>query len=389
MFGHRSNAVRMLFVAVSLAQMLLGARVLWRLVRTGMRATIIPPADGLATDEPVTVIVPVLNEFHRLRPCLEGLLVQGPEVTQILVVDGGSADGTRDMVASFTLRDPRVRLIDASPVPGGWNGKAWGLQRGLDQVGSDTRWILTIDADVRPQARLARSLVDFANCGGLRALSVATRQEIETLGEGLVHPAFLTTLVYRFGIPGSIAGRPAQVQANGQCFLIQRDLLEAVGQFTAVRSSVCEDVTLAREVVAAGHRIGFFEAGDLVSVRMYPNGLTTVREWPRSLPMRDRFFGWSGVLGLAEVLLVQAAPLPLMVLHRRLGLPRWMIKLETALALTRIGVLVGTRRAYRRRPISYWLSPLFDLPASLLLLASAVRRRYVWRGRTLARGGPS
>lgn len=382
----RLTSVAALFVVV---QALLGARVLWRLMRTGRRRVVVPESGEAARFDTVGVIVPVLNERGRLAPCLEGLLLQGSEVAQILVVDGGSDDGTQELVSCFAARDARVQLIDASPVPSDWNGKAWGLQRGLECVDPNAEWILTIDADVRPRARLASSLVWHARRFRLSALSVATRQEIETAGEGLVHPALLTTLVYRFGIPGGATRRVSEVQANGQCFLVRRPLVLSVGGFASVRSSVCEDVTLAREIAVNGAEIGFFEAGDLVSARMYRNGWETLREWPRSLPMRDRYFGLPGILGLLEVLLVQALPLPLLLGLRLSGAPRWLSSIETMLMLARLGVLVGTRRAYRHPCWTYWLSPAFDLPASLLLLASAVRRRFLWRGRVLARGGIS
>jgi dolichol-phosphate mannosyltransferase len=377
--------------ALAFAQALLALRVLLRLLRTGMRATAIPAAQTSVFDDDgtVTVIVPVLDECSRVSPCIEGLLSQGPEVAQILVVDGGSTDGTQELVRTFAARDNRLRLLDASPVPHDWNGKAWGLQYGLKRADPSIEWVLTIDADVRPQPNLAASLIGFARRTSLSTLSVATKQEIDTTGEGLVHPSFLATLVYRFGIPGGIAKKPVDVQANGQCFLVRRELLCAVGGFASTRGSVCEDVTLAREIAAAGHYVGFFEAGDLVSVRMYAGGWSTLREWPRSLPMRDRFFGWSGLIGLVEVLLIQAAPLPLLLAGRLLGAHKQIIVLEAVLIATRLGVLLGIRRAYARLPWTYWFSPVFDLPAAMLLLAGTVRRRYVWRGRVLVRRGNS
>jgi succinoglycan biosynthesis protein ExoA len=58
----------------------------------------------------VTVILPTLNERAFIRDCLDSLLAQDyPGIDEILVVDGGSADGTRDIITSFG--DP-VRLVD-------------------------------------------------------------------------------------------------------------------------------------------------------------------------------------------------------------------------------------------------------------------------------------
>jgi dolichol-phosphate mannosyltransferase len=370
------------------AQLLLGVRVLARLARSAGRTTIQPVLDEAALSERVSVVLPVLNEEARLAPCLEGLIAQGSEVREILVVDGGSTDGTRALVERYGRRDPRVRLLDASPVPDNWNGKAWGLHVGVTQGAPATDWILTVDADVRPAAPLARSLLTHASQTRLSALSVATEQEIAGAGEGIVHPALLTTLVYRFGIPGQLIRRASDVQANGQCFLVRRAALERVGGFAAVHDSICEDVTLARRLVSQGEPLGFFEADGLVRVRMYDGWRATWRDWSRSLPMRDRFFGARGWLGLLEVTLVQALPLPLLALLRLTGRPpRALLVLNGALLAARLGVLAGTARAYRSRPWSYWLSPLADLPAAIQLIRSALRRHHVWRGRALVRGG--
>lgn len=337
--------------------------------------------------ERVSVIVPVLNERNRLLPCLEGLIAQGAEVAEILVVDGGSDDGTQQFVCTYAQRDPRVRLLDASPIPPDWNGKAWGLQVGLCSASPDTNWILTVDADVRPSAPLTLALLGQAKREGLSALSVATLQEIKGIGEGLLHPSMLTTLVYRFGMPGSVIRRVSKVQANGQCFLFRREALEACGDFQGARNSLCEDITIARTLVASGYPIGFYEAGNLVTVKMYTDWRDTWGNWTRSLPMHDQFSGINTSLGWLEVALVQALPLPLMlsliIMHVRCN---WLIILNCVLVTIRIGVLFGTARAYQRRPWSYWLSPLCDLPVAVQLARSALQPRHVWRGRVLVRG---
>ena len=372
--------------AITLAQCLLGIRVVGRLLRSagGQRLRF---SDIAPSDERISVVVPVLNERDRLEPCLEGLIAQGAEVAEILVVDGGSQDGTQRLVLEFQSRDARVRLVDAEPIPAGWNGKAWGLQVGLEQSDAVNAWLLTIDADVRPAASLARSLLAHADAGGLDALSVATLQVLSTCGEGLIHPAMLATLIYRFGIPGRTFSHVAEVQANGQCFLFRRASLLGCGGFAVARDSLCEDITVARCLVAASCRVGFYEADGLVSVQMYASWREAWANWTRSLPMRDRFAGRSAWLGLLEVTLVQALPLPLAVTLRLMHTSApWALALNSLLAAIRFGILVGAARAYARRPWTYWLSPLLDLPLAAKLWMSALRRRHTWRGRTLIRG---
>lgn len=377
---------RFFLLTLGIMQTILALRVLLRLWRTAGGERIEPVASG--GDEEgrlVTVLVPVLNEFGRLAPCLEGLLDQ--EAGEILVIDGGSSDGTQALVEEYARRDARVRLLDASPIPPGWNGKAWGLQVGLQELAPATRWLLTLDADVRPAPRLLSSLLAHARKRALDALSVATLQEISGWGAGLLHPSLLTTLVYRFGIPGSIARSVTEVQANGQCFLCRREVVEQNGGFHGARASLCEDVTIARTLVAAGGRVGFYEAGALARVRMYENWRELWQNWPRSLPMRDHFTHWQALIGLLEVALIQAAPLPLvLMLTRRRVHCRWLFQLNIFYVLLRIGVLAGTARAYRRPPWSYWLSPLCDLPVVGRLGLSLARRQHTWRGRLIVRG---
>lgn len=335
----------------------------------------------------VTILVPVFNEIGRLGPCLDGLIGQGAEVDEILVIDGGSTDGTRGLIDQYAVRDRRIRLIDAAPVPAGVNGKAHGLQVGWEQSRATTRWVLTIDADVRPDAALVRSLLTHATVERVKALSAATLQRVSGPAEAMLHPSLLTTLVYRYGIPGGVATTPTEVQANGQCFLVTRDILTEIGGFTGVIDSVCEDVTLARAIAAKGHPVGFYETDHLVVAEMYGGWRDAWRNWTRSLPMRDRYSGVSTLLGLTEVSVVQAAPLWMTPLFARmLGRRHPATMLNASLIIARVGVLFGTGRAYEMRYWTYWLSPLCDLPVALKLWSMTWRQNHTWRGRRIVTG---
>jgi len=402
-----SPIVTALLVLVSVLQLGLAVRVVLRLVRSANRPKVGFAPDTSVADDSVTVLVPVLNEADRLGPCLAGLAAQGPEVAAILVIDGGSIDGTVALATDHMRRDPRIRLIDAAPVPHDWNGKAWNLQRGLTHGDITTPWVLTIDADVRPRSGLVRALLGHAAAEDLAVLSGATRQRLSGATEGLVHPALLTSLVYRYGIPGGATTDPDEVQANGQCMLIRRDELVAIDGFAEGQRSVCEDVTIARRLAMAGHRIGFVETGDLVDVAMYGSAGEAWRNWPRSLTMRDQFAGHSVTIRLAEVALVQGLPLLItvegLISRRRHDYPRraeqlaqrgtvgrfraveFVVGLNRFLLMLRFGVLAGMARAYDHPPITYWLSPLLDAPVAVRLIQSVLRRNHTWRGRQITR----
>jgi succinoglycan biosynthesis protein ExoA len=57
----------------------------------------------------VSVVVPVLNEEEHLADCLQAVAIQTyPRIVEVLVVDGGSTDGTRTVAVRF----PRVRILE-------------------------------------------------------------------------------------------------------------------------------------------------------------------------------------------------------------------------------------------------------------------------------------
>ncbi|HET8623236.1 MAG TPA: glycosyltransferase [Gemmatimonadales bacterium] len=62
----------------------------------------------------VSVIVPCRNERQFIEHCLTSILATDypPNSLEVLVVDGRSADGTREIVSEFARADSRVRLVD-------------------------------------------------------------------------------------------------------------------------------------------------------------------------------------------------------------------------------------------------------------------------------------
>jgi glycosyltransferase involved in cell wall biosynthesis len=62
----------------------------------------------------VSVIIPVRNERHFIAATLEGILRQDypADRYEVVVADGMSDDGTREIIAGYADRDSRVRLVD-------------------------------------------------------------------------------------------------------------------------------------------------------------------------------------------------------------------------------------------------------------------------------------
>jgi glycosyltransferase involved in cell wall biosynthesis len=62
----------------------------------------------------VTIAMPCLDEVGYIEPCLRSVLAQDypRELLEVVVADGGSTDGTREVVARTAAEDPRVVLVD-------------------------------------------------------------------------------------------------------------------------------------------------------------------------------------------------------------------------------------------------------------------------------------
>lgn len=61
----------------------------------------------------ISAALPVRNGANHLREALQSLVMQGPELTEIVVSDNCSDDGTLAIAESFAARDPRVRIVTA------------------------------------------------------------------------------------------------------------------------------------------------------------------------------------------------------------------------------------------------------------------------------------
>jgi dolichol-phosphate mannosyltransferase len=330
------------------------------------------PADKRQPDRPtgsISAVVPARDEAGRLGPCV-GALVADPGVAEVVVVDDESSDATADVAAALG-----ARVVRGSPLPAGWAGKAWALQQGIEAAAGD--WVVMVDADTEPALGLAPDLVAAAEGREADLVSAAGRFAVPTPGLRVLHPALLTTLVYRFGPPGRRTSRPARRLANGQCMAVRRKPFLAAGGFGLVAGSLVEDVAIARALAAKGWTVAFVDATDALLVRGAETAREAWRGWGRSLPLNEVTSRPWLLADLGVVWLAQAMPL-VRLLARRAD------ALDVVLLVLRAGTLAGTRRAYDRPGWWYWLSPLADVAAAARLTQVALRPERTWRGRTYA-----
>jgi dolichol-phosphate mannosyltransferase len=97
----------------------------------------------VAQDERALVIIPTYNEKENIRPIVELVLSQAPNL-EILVVDDNSPDGTAAIVNEMAQANPRVHLLSRAGKLGLGTayiaGFKWGLARGY-------AYLIEMDAD--------------------------------------------------------------------------------------------------------------------------------------------------------------------------------------------------------------------------------------------------
>ncbi|MBI3721250.1 MAG: glycosyltransferase family 2 protein [Fimbriimonas ginsengisoli] len=129
----------------------------------------------------LSLVIPAYNEERRLPGSLRRVLAyleQQRLSYELIVVDDGSRDGTRDLVAAFAREDPHVRLVQY----GGNRGKGYAVRRGMLEAGGAR--VLMSDADlstpIEEYEKLALALERGAEIAiGSRALpdsNLAVRQ---------------------------------------------------------------------------------------------------------------------------------------------------------------------------------------------------------------------
>jgi len=319
---------------------------------------------GEVTDMRISVVIPARNEAGRLAQCLAPLH-NAPSVYEIIVVDDESSDDT-----AAIARNHGATVVAGKPLPEGWVGKIWALQQGLTAATGDV--VVTLDADARPSSELAQAAVCALVESGAALATVAPRFRTTSRSSQWLHAAMLTSLVYRHGAGAGRATKDAV--ANGQCMVFRRADAVGNGWCERVRGSIIEDVALVRMLVAEGKQVEMFDGTTLLTVQMFDGFADTWRGWGRSLSLtgvdsRQRQVG-DALMTAVSV----AAPL-------------WLVLGGVATPLTmllfavRLGTLIGARRAYERAGVGYWLSPVADLLAWVVVMRGVLAPSRQWRGR--------
>src|SRR5579862_5580706 len=169
-------------------------------------------------NDAISAILPVRNEEAAVERAVASLAAQ-PEIREILVVNDQSTDGTARVLYQLAATEPKLRLLDAGPLPPGWVGKNHAAWQGAQKASEP--WLLFTDADaVHLPGSAARALADAAATGAAM-ISYSPAQELHTWWERALIPFVFCRLSELYSYAAVNDPQSPAAAANGQYLLVR------------------------------------------------------------------------------------------------------------------------------------------------------------------------
>lgn len=195
----------------------------------------------MKTSWSVSLVIPVRNEERSLPSLIESIKQQTFEPAEIIIVDGGSVDGTVRVAKEIAGRDPRFRVIEAGPATPGRG-------RNIGVAAARYDWIAFTDAGIRLEPDWLAELVRTADADpSLDVIYGNYEPVITSFFERCAALAYVPPKLPRGN--GSLRG-PSIVSC-----LMKRDAWARVGGFPDLRAA--EDLIFMERIEKAGLRIGW------------------------------------------------------------------------------------------------------------------------------------
>lgn len=331
----------------------------------------------------ISAVIPARNEEASIARAVESVAAQ-PEIEEVIVVDDQSSDRTGEILRELGARLPKLRVLQSGELPAGWTGKNYAASLGA--AAAQGEWLLFTDADTLHYSESARRALNDAAGHNAVLISYSPEQQMDTFWERALIPVVYWRLSKKYSYQDvNDAGSP-NAAANGQYFLVRRDVYEAIGGHRAIAEEILEDVALARRVKQAGYKIHFSQGNGIVRTRMYRSFRAMWEGWTKNLwpLMRGSGFVVAGDLavwfGLAGILLI------LVTGHVRRS--DWLIPLGVTAFFAGILGEYALELRRNRYPLGYirYFVPGVCLYAAALIHSwwKSTHGSVDWKGRTYA-----
>lgn len=186
----------------------------------------------------VSVIIPTYNRAAFISESINSVLKQTYDELECIVIDGGSDDGTRELLADF--EDDRLQLHFRDGPLGIANARNFGIQS------SQGNYIVFLDDDDRMYPNAVETLLDTIDTRPLECAGVFTAQRIVSeSGDTQVKE-----------VPQGRIEEFEEVSVSGfSCTLIKREVFEQIG-YIDESFPACEDSDLWIRILSKFFMVG-------------------------------------------------------------------------------------------------------------------------------------
>jgi GT2 family glycosyltransferase len=240
----------------------------------------------------IAVVVVTKNNVQTIGECLDSLMPyhDAGQITEIVVGDGGSTDGTLDLIKNYPVK----LLFD------GGRGFSGYFARDMAWRQTGAQLIVFLDSDAYVGQGFAPQITDFfrdehVGIVGCWAKATPGTRIAEAVGQWWAYhgeqlrktthqdSASWFARLYR----KVTLARSDQVPATGPCYAVRRKCLEAVDGFRRGRHLEGGDTGLSLRIMSAGWRSILW-----LDAPVYHHPPSTLRSL-----MRQRYrYGWEGVI---------------------------------------------------------------------------------------------
>lgn len=327
----------------------------------------------------LTILIPARDEAESITGTLAALEQQGQNLA-VIVIDDQSSDGTAEL-AKKSFRG-NLRVLHGRELPAGWVGKLWALEQGRGATTS--KLILLLDADIELAPGTIGVLKSKLRAENLDLVSLMAELRMQALWEKVLSPAFIFffKLLYPFAMGNDPRSRLGV--AAGGCVLIRAEKLEAIGGFSAFRTSIIDDCELAKRVKQLGGKTWTGLTHSAKSQRPYPSLSSFWNMVARTAFTQLRYSLLLLLLTTLLMVLVFWCPF--------LGLAHRSMTVRTVSWVGLVSMWAAylpVVRFYRQSPFLVITLPVVASLYLLMTWSSAVRywrgQRSMWKGRSYGR----
>ncbi len=202
----------------------------------------------------LTIVVPCLDEAQGIRAALAALQPYRRAGHDVIVVDGGSRDGTPDLA-----RPHADRVIGSAP------GRALQMNAGAAAASGDVLLFLHADTRLPPEADrlILDGLARNGRCWGRFDVRLSGTLPVLRMVEGLMN----------------LRSRLTGVATGDQAIFVARETFEAVGRYREI--PLMEDIALSASLKQVGRPLC-----------LRARAVTSSRRWERDGVWRTILFMW-------------------------------------------------------------------------------------------------